>query len=274
MFGRWVHDEGFGSSGTETIAGGDHARRAIRHMDPDTLFKLPMSELYWPSALATLEDEHLAEAVDAVAMGVVPAGAFYSAIEAGDLEVYFDDGYGFSPDWRVRVEGRRNRFGLSYARTTIKGEDVRGLRIDPVRSPCLLRVDWIALTCRVRGEAEPRELVYDTHERLARFSMADLSPLGAKLYLVGGDDPQMQLDLRAELGGASAYEVLVEVGYAVMLVDPRGEDAERARELQRRTQERSRAAKRLVRQVEYRTGVPVGRPLRKAYRKLAARLRG
>jgi hypothetical protein len=272
-FGRWLHDENFGSAGFEPIVGSAHERRAIRHMDPETLLKLPMSELYWPSGLAALEDEHLAESLEAVAMGLLPAAAFYSTIEAGDLEVYYDAGFGFSLDWHERVEGRRNRFGLSYARTEVKGDDVRGLRIDPVGGPCLLRLDWIALSCWVHGESEPRRIVYDTHEALGRWAMTHLEPQGAKFYMAAGHDPQMQIDLREELGGATAYQVTVEVAYAVMLIDPRGEDAAQTRELQRRARQRSRTAKRLVRQVENRTGVPIGGPMRKLYRKLAARLK-
>jgi hypothetical protein len=268
-----MHDENFGSEGVESVLGGEHQRRALRYMDPETLLKLPMSELYWPFGLAALEDEHMAEALDAVATGALPAAAFYSAIEAGDVEVYFDSGFGFALDWRVRVEGRRNRHGLSYARAAMKGDDVRAVRIDPVGGPCLLRIDWVAITCWVHGEPEPRRLMFDSHEALGRFKMAGLTPQGAKFFMAGGHDPQMELDLRAELGGATAYEVLVEIGYAVMLIDPRGEDAGQARELQRRAKARSRTAKRFVRQLENRTGVPIGGPLRKAYRKLAARLK-
>jgi hypothetical protein len=272
-FGHWLHDENFGSEGFEPIVGGEHQRRALRYMDPETLLKLPMSELYWPFGLAALEDEHLAEALDAIVTGQLPAAAFYSRLEAGDLEVFFDSGYGFGLDWHVRVEGRRNRHGLSYARAELRGDEVRAIRIDPVGGQCLLRVDWITLTCWVRGRPEPRRLVFDSHEALSRFTMSGLTPSGAKFYMAHGHDPQMQLDLRAELGGATPYEVVVEVAYAVMLVDPRGEHAEHARELQRRAERRSRAVKRFVRQAENRTGVPIGRPLRKAYRKLAARLR-
>ena len=233
-----------------------------------------MSDLYWPFGLAALEDEHLSEAIDAIAAGVVPAEAFYSTVEVGDPEIFFDNGYGISPDWRVRAEGRRNRFGLSYARATLRGDEIRAVRIDPVQAPCLVRVDFVSFMCWIHGESEPRRLVYDTHEQLSRFTMRELKPNGAKFFLVTGYDPQLELDLRAELGGATAYEVLAEVGYAVTLLDPRGEDAAQVRELQRRADERSRAAKRMVRQLENRTGVPIGRPLRKAYRKLAARLRG
>jgi hypothetical protein len=273
-FARWMHDENFGSAGVESIMGGEHQRRALRYMDPERLLKLPMSELYWPFGLAALEDEHMAEALDAVVTGRLPAAAFYSVLEAGDVEVYFDSGFGFSPEWRVRVEGRRNRHGLSYARASMKGEDVRAVRIDPVGGPCLLRIDWVALTCWVHGESEPRRIVFDTHEALGRFGMSHLTAQGAKFYVAAGHDPQMQLDLRTELGDATAYEVLVEIAYAVMLVDPRGEDAAQARELQRRARARSRSAKRLVRQVENRTGVPIGGPMRKLYRKLRARLSG
>jgi hypothetical protein len=272
VFGRWVHDENFGSRGYESIVGDEHYRRALRHMDPETLTKLPMTEVYWPFGLAALEDEHLAQATEAVALGLLPAEAFYSVLEAGDVEIFYDNGFGFSHDWRERVEGRRNRFGLSYARATLRGDEVRGVRIDPVKAQCLLRIDWIALTCRVRGEAEPRRVVFDSHEALSRFTMREMTPTGARFYMVGGDDPQMELDLRRELGGVVAYEVLVEMAYAVMLVDPRGEDAAQARELQRRAEQRSRAAKRFVRQVENRTGVPIGGPMRRAYRKLRARL--
>ena len=273
-FGRWVHDENFGSVGFEPIVGDDHMRRVIRHIDPESLMKVPMTQVYWPFGLAALEDEHLSEAIDAIAAGVAPAEAFYSTVEVGDAEVYFDNGFGISPDWRVRVQGRRNRFGLSYGRAMLRGDEIRAVRIDPVQAPCFLRVDWISLTCWLHGESDPRRLVYDTHEALSRFATHELKPNGAKFFLVTGYDPQLQLDLRAELGGASAYEVLVEFGYSVMLLDPRGEDAAQVRELQRRADQRSRAAKRMVRQLENRTGVPIGGPLRKAYRKLAARLRG
>ena len=148
---------------------------------------------------------------------------------------------------------------------------MRGIRIDPVRAQCLLRIDWIALTCSMRGEAEPRRHRVRQPRGAPRFSMRELDAQGAKFYMASGEDPQMELDLRAELGGASAYEVLVEVAYAVLLVDPRGEDAAQARELQRRAEQRSRATKRFVRQLENRTGVPLGQPLRKAYRRNSRR---
>jgi HAD superfamily hydrolase (TIGR01549 family) len=270
-FGRWVHDENFGSVGHEPIVGDSHAARVLRHVDPETLFaEIPMREIYWPFGLATLADEHLAESASAIAMGLVPAEAFYSQVEAGDVEVYYDNGFGFSQEWSQTAGGRRNRYGLSYARTVVRGDEVRGVRIDPVRAPCVLRVDWIALTCWVRGESAPRRLVFDTHAELSRWTQRGLDEIGAKLFMVPGDDPQFELDLRAALGGAYAYEVLVEIAYAVLLVDPRGPDAAETRELARRAEARSKAAKRFVRQVETRSGVRLD-PLRRAWRRLRSR---
>jgi hypothetical protein len=240
-------------------------------MDPETVVKLPMGELYWPYGLALLEDEHLSEAIDAITSGAVPAEAFYSVLEVGDVEVHFDNGYGYGWQWRETVEGRRNRHGLSYARATLRGDEVRGVRIDPAKSPCFLRIDWIALTCWIRGETEPRRLLFETHEELARFTLRQLDVYGAKFFLATGEDPNLELDLRAELGGATAYEVLFEMGYAVTLVDPRGEDAARRREIERQARRRSMSAKRIVRQFENRTGLPVGVPLRRAYRRFSGR---
>jgi hypothetical protein len=198
--------------------------------------------------------------------------AFYSVVEAGDFDVYYDNGFGFGESWKVALESKRNRFGLSYARTTVRAEEVRAVRLDPAAAPCVLRVDWIALTCSMRGQEEPTRLVFDSAEALDQFTVRGASPLRPKLYVVDGTDPQFELDLRRALGGESPYEVTVECAYAILPSAPLAED-QRAAELARRTEASSRAVKRLVRQVENRTGMPLGEPLRKGYRRLRARFR-
>jgi FMN phosphatase YigB (HAD superfamily) len=271
VFGAWIHDENFGSGGSDLLVGGPHTARAFRHMEPSDIIKTPMSEVYWPFGLAALEDQHLALAAEAVTMGWLPPEAFSSVVEAGDFEVYYDNGFGYGEDWKEAIESKRNRFGLSYARTTVRAEEVRGVRIDPAKAPCILRIDWIALTCSMRGKAEPRRVMFDSPELLERFTVRGAAPLRPKLFTVDGDDPQFELDLKAALG-ESPYEVTVEVAYAVLLAAPPAPDP-RGLELARRAQARSRAVKRFVRQFENRSGVPVGKPLRKGYRTLRARLR-
>jgi hypothetical protein len=238
-------------------------------MEPGDVIATPMSELYWPFGLAALEDEHLALAVEATTMEWLPPEAFYSVVEAGDFEIYYDNGFGFGEGWKEAQESKRNRFGLSYARVTVRADEVRGVRIDPAKAPCLLRVDWIALTCAMRGQAEPRRLVFDSPEQLERFTIRGAVALRPKLFIVDGDDPQFELDLRRALGEAP-YEVTIECAYSIVLTAPPAADRHAA-ELARRTEARSRAVKRFVRTVENRTGVPVGEPLRKGFRRLMRR---
>lgn len=271
VFGTWIHDENFGSRGSDSLIGSPRTARAFRHMEPSDIIETPMSEVYWPFGLAALEDEHLALAAEAVTMNWLPAEAFHSVVEAGDFEVYYDNGFGYGEEWKEALESKRNRFGLSYTRTTVRADEVRGVRIDPAKAPCILRIDWIALTCSMRGQAEPRRLEFDSPESLERFTVRGAVPLRPKLFTVDGNDPQFELDLRRALGEAP-YEVTVECAYAILLTAPPAEDR-RAAEIARRAQERSKAVKRFVRQVENRSGMPVGAPLRKGYRRLRARLK-
>jgi hypothetical protein len=269
VFGAWIHDENFGSTGSDLLVGGPETARTFRHMEPGDIVATPMSELYWPFGLAALEDEHLAAAAEAVSMGRMPADAFYSVVEGGDFEVYYDNGFGYGESWKEALESKRNRFGLSYSRVTVRADEVRGVRIDPTKAPCVLRVDWIALTCSMRGQAEPTRLMFDSAEALDRFTVRGATPLRPKLFVVDGDDPQFELDLRKELGEAP-YEVIVECAYAVLLSAPPAEDA-RVSEVVRRAESGSRAVKRFARQMENR-GLKV-EPLRKGYRRLRARFR-
>jgi predicted HAD superfamily hydrolase len=264
-FGAWIHDENFGSHGSDLLVGGRHTARALRHMEPRDVIATPMAELYWPFGLAALEDPHLAESVEAVTTGRLSPEAFYSVVEAGDFDVYYDNGFGFGEGWKEKLESKRNRFGLSYARTTVRADEVRGVRIDPAAAPCVVRIDWIALTCSLRGQAEPRRLVFDSPETLDRFTLRGATPLRPKLYLVDGDDPQFELDLRRALGD-SPYEVTVECAYAILPSAPPSVPAARP-------VTSGRAVKRFVRTVENRTGTQLGEPLRKAYRRLRGRWR-
>jgi FMN phosphatase YigB (HAD superfamily) len=272
VFGAWIHDENFGSHESDLLVGGPQTARAFRHMEPGDIVATPMSEVYWPFGLAALEDEHLAATTEAASMGRIAPEAFYSVVESGDFEVYYDNGFGYGEEWKVALESKRNRFGLSYARTTVRAEEVRGVRVDPAAAPCVLRIDWIALTCSIRGQAEPVRLMLDSPDDLARFTVRGAELLRPKLFLVDGTDPQFELDLRKALGGEVPYEVTVECAYAILPSAPPARDP-RASGLARYGGPRTRAVKRFVRQVENRTGLPLGQPLRKGYRRLRDRFK-
>jgi len=262
IFSTWVHDENYGSEGTDTIVGSGIVR-ALRHLDPAGLIAVPMGELYWPFGLAALRDEHLAHAAEQVAMGRLPVEAVSSVVEAGNFEVFVDGGMGYSEAAKAAVQPRRNRFGLTYVSATLRGPELRTVRIDPVNDPAVLRIDWLSVRCWVRGADVPVELVLDTPELLGRLTLTRCSWLRPKLLLVDSPDPHLELDLQL-LFGAPVYEVTVQCAYAALPVAPTGPGgAQLARASLRR---RLRGPARIMRGVEHRTGLPLERALRKAYR--------
>jgi len=262
IFSTWVHDENYGSEGTDPIVGSGIVR-ALRHLDPAGLIAVPMGELYWPFGLAALRDEHLAHAAEQIAMGRLPIEAVSSVVEAGAFEVFVDGGTGYSEAAKVAVHARRNRFGLTYVSATLQGPQLRKVRIDPVNDPAVLRIDWLSVRCWARGADLPVELVMDTPELLSRLALTRCSWLRPKLLIVDGTDPHLELDLEL-LVGAPVYEVTVQCAYAVLPVAPQGPGAGAvaAGTLRRRL----RGPARVVRKVEYHTGLPIERALRKAYR--------
>ncbi|MDQ4041964.1 MAG: HAD family hydrolase, partial [Actinomycetota bacterium] len=150
LFARWLHDENFGSERIESIAAGPSVK-ALGHMDPRALMKVPMTELYWPFGLAGMHDEHLAGALATAAAGTLPWETFSSSLEIGSFEIEGDFGWGFEDRAKGTIAPRRNRRGLSYARATVRGEFVQRLRLRPARRPCLLRFDWLRVRCRLHG---------------------------------------------------------------------------------------------------------------------------
>jgi FMN phosphatase YigB (HAD superfamily) len=220
LFGRWLHDENFGSQAVEEIVAGPSAR-AVRYLDPQALFEIPMSELYWPFALAALHDENLALATEAAASGALPWEAFRSTPETGAFEIYGDFGWGYTEAGKVSLEPRRNRFGLSFAKAELRGDFVKRLRLDPAKRPCVLRIDWIRLRCAVHGSSDPVLVELDAPRDLSRVKLRGCRPIGPNLLLAAGDDPQLHVDVEREAGGR-VYVVDVEVAYAVLPVARRG----------------------------------------------------
>jgi len=262
LFSTWVHDENFGSQGTDPIVGGA-ITRALRHLDPAGLAALPMGELYWPFALAALEDEHLSRAAEDVAMGRLVPDAVSSVVEAGPFEVFIDAGAGYREAGKVSLEPRRNRFGLTYVSTTLSGAPIRQVRLDPVNAPAVLRLDWLSFRCTVRGSTEPVEVLLDTPETLSRLALTRCSWLRPKLLLVDGSDPNLELDLRPVVAG-DVYEVHVQCAYAALPTSPPAPGAVAAG---RAAVKRSmRGPARVVRSLESRTGLPLEAKLRRAYR--------
>jgi hypothetical protein len=214
IFAGWLHDENFGSEAVESVVAGP-AAKAVRHLDPRSLVTIPMTELYWPYGLAALHDEPLAASVEAASSGLVPWEAFASELETGDFEVYPDIGWGFTEAGKWAVTPRRNRLGLSYVRAVVAGDFVKRVRLDPANRPCVLRLDWIRLRCRVHDAPEPVTVDIDQPADFSGVTVRGAREIGPKLLLAEGDGPQLIIDVEAA-AGRPVYRVVVECAYAAL----------------------------------------------------------
>jgi hypothetical protein len=258
LFGAWLHDENFGSDRVEPIAGGPSAR-ALPWLDPRTLFDIPMTQLYWPFGLAALNDEHLARAAALASGGLIDWEAFATELETGRFEVYSDLGWGFSDDSKLKLKVRRNRRGLSLARATIRGDFVQRLRLDPAKQPCLVRLDWLRLRCRLHGQGDPVVFELSEPADFAALKFHGCRLVAPKVLLAPGDDPWFAIDV-SERAGGRVYEVELECAFAVLPLP-------RSNELERRPRLRA-AVLRTAKESRF-----FGAPLRLA-RRVARRLAG
>ena len=245
LFGGWMHDENFGSDRVESVVAGP-AARALAYLEPRGLVDIPMTELYWPFGLAAMHDEHLAASVAAATGGVVPWEAFSSKLETGPFEVYADLGWGFERPPKAQLPVRRNRRGLSLAKTTVRGDFVKRLRLRPAGDACVLRLDWISLRCRVHGRAEPVMVEISSPREFGSLKLRGCHWIGPRLLMVPGTNPQITLDVERRAGGR-VYSLDFECAFAVLPL---------ARSQARERWARAKAALRRVAK-EWRIGAPV-----------------
>lgn len=253
LFAGWMHDENFGSDRVESIAAGPSVK-ALGHLDPRALMKVPMTELYWPFGLAGMHDEHLAGALAAASAGTLPWETFSSSLEIGSFTIEGDFGWGFEDRAKGTIAPRRNRRGLSYARATIRGEFVQRLRLRPAQRPCLMRFDWVRVRCRLHGGGTATVDLEGEHD-LGRLKVSGAHWVAPGLLMVTGGDPRLSLDLRRLVDG-KVYEAIVEVGFAALALP------------HSRARERFGRLKDWLRRLAKET--PLGAPLRLA-RRLARR---
>lgn len=227
LFSAWSHDQNFGSEESQSIVAGD-AARALLHLDPLGLMELPMGEVYWPFALAAMEDDALARGTEMVAAGAARWDWFASGLETGAVEVSAGGYAGFGGEGSVEVEPRRNRFGNTFVRAEVRRPGTRRLRIRPCRSACVLRIDRITLRCWIEDEPEPVVVEISSEADLGRLSTSGFERIAGRVWLSRGGRPSVRIPV-ADPAGAPAWRVDAELAFAMLPIPPAPDRRLRAR---------------------------------------------
>ncbi len=214
VFGAWMHDENQGSAAEEQVASAELAG-GLRHLDPDALRRLPMQEVYWPSALASQVDATWGELMTLAASGAIPWEALSGEADTGPFRIAVSQGSHVPDDQRFSVVPRRNRFGLSFVRTTLTASAIREIEIRPTLHPAVVRLDFLEVRCHVQGADEPVVIRLDAPQDFLRLRRVNCFVLNPGVFVVNRPDPILLLDLVPDTI-ATVFRVDVSCGFATL----------------------------------------------------------
>jgi len=121
LFGRWVHDENFGSEDARQLAQVEGVDEwELAHMSAHQFASLPASRLYWPFGLAHLISPTMGEAVASIYLRTADPRAFDSAHQTQHMVVYWDTGNGFNPEEASIRPYRINNRGKVWQRVSLQ----------------------------------------------------------------------------------------------------------------------------------------------------------
>lgn len=141
-FGRWLHDENFGSADSDPVVADEVARRA-RYLGPRQLLELGSTEVYWPFGAAALCDPALGAAAAAIGGGELPVGSF-ATDDVVNVRVSVDRGRGWQELHAVDVP---SSMGNRYLfRSAVPAGAARAIAVDWGHEPGVLRIDWARFT--------------------------------------------------------------------------------------------------------------------------------
>lgn len=216
LLGRWAHDENQGSDRVEQIADLRMAER-LRHLSPEQLRGLSMSDLYWPAGLAARVDTRYAELFAAASAGELEWDALSSDADTGPFVIEVARGVDVDPDARLGGTPRRNRLGLSAIVGDIAAPAIQELVLRPSTHPCVVRLDFLELSCHVQGRAEPVRIRLESPEEFARLRRVNCFLLTSNVFVVHSGSPALYLDLEPQIAG-TVFRVDVLCGFAVLAV--------------------------------------------------------
>jgi hypothetical protein len=188
LFGGWVHDDNFGMA---------------------TVRRLAHSDLFADGAY--LDDER-ADEVDAIWPRAIVARDERQGEDDRRLLVsmYVDDGSGFSEERAVHRVLYTNERGLSYVQLGVSTNGATRVRLDPMSSPAIVRIDRIALKIQQRDETEPVVLVFPSGRELGQWQAIDCFWLTDTILVSTTFDPSLVLHLDP-VHGSRATSVLASI---------------------------------------------------------------
>jgi hypothetical protein len=213
LFGPWEHDENFGSHGTEPIVL-PGIGPSLRHMTPKQLLDVPMTALYWPFGAAATYNPPLAMAAAALLDGTVPEEAF-AAGERVQVRVSVDEGR-WADLGTTDVEA--SAAGSYLLRRTITADRFRNLAFRFGTDPGVVRLDWLALTLRLRhGDPVRVELRAD---ELGTLRYRDCVPLGPNLAIGTRQGPEVVYPVPGKWSDQT-HEAIIELAFGWLSTGPR-----------------------------------------------------
>jgi hypothetical protein len=211
MFGDWVHDANFGSTGAATVVQ-DTMAPSLPYLTPRQLIELPMNRVHWPFAMAAMHNRQLAMAAGAVFDGTLPAEAF-EASQPCIARVFVDAGGGF--DQALQTVAGPNVNGLCFVRAEVVAASVRGVMIRCSDDPGVLRLDRLSLAFSIRGRSEPHVVHVERPQEFDQLQFRNGVLLADNVLLGSRAAPEIVYRCPVELA-QSAYRVELEAAFAWM----------------------------------------------------------
>jgi hypothetical protein len=144
IFQNWHHDENMVQQSTETLISSEIVS-FISYMTPRQFLELPMSEIYWPYAVAITQSPQTASLLKAISSGILEAEEAESKIP-GFSTLYFDIGQGFLEENSLSTELYKNLEGKTYVKFEWVGNHISKLCLQLINLPALVSINMISLT--------------------------------------------------------------------------------------------------------------------------------
>jgi len=213
-FGAWAHDEGQGSARTDLVAD-PRAIDRLRYAGPAQARDLPMTDTYWPFALAARVDGRWPGLMLAAAAGDVPWEALGAPLDLGTFTI----GSTADERWAVEVQPERNWLGRTLVTATLRGPHVPGVRLRPGDRPSVIRLDWLELRLQVQGEDDPIVVRLDAAGGLEHLQAINTFRLQPNVFIVHGTQPIWELPL-APFTRRMCHRVDLDMAFAAMEIAP------------------------------------------------------